>query len=309
MRSFTLLILLVFSSVSLSSEVIRIIVNNWTSQIVLSHVTGILLTEQGEKIELMESSVSAQWGALSHGAAHLQMEVWEGTMSAKFNRLVKAQRIIDLGAHDAKTREEWWYPSYVEDHCPGLPDWKALKACASVFSPDGKGKGLYIAGPWEKPDEARIRALGLNFKVSVVSKGDDLWVHLKEAYSKQRPIVLFNWTPNWVESRYEGKFIEFPDYDIACEKDPKWGVNPNFIHDCGNPKGGWLKKAAWSEFETKWPCASELVKNINLTNQQISNLSALVDVDGLSHKEAAVKWIEANPDTWKSWIPSTCSHD
>jgi hypothetical protein len=30
--------------------------------------------------------------------------------------------VIDAATHDAKTREDWWYPSYVEDVCPGLPD-------------------------------------------------------------------------------------------------------------------------------------------------------------------------------------------
>ena len=309
MRFSTLLFLFIFSLNSGASETIKLVVNNWTSQIVLSHVTAILLEKQGHTVELVESSVSDQWGALSHGAAHIQMEVWEGTMSDKFNRLVKAGRIMDLGLHSAKTREEWWYPNYVEKMCPGLPDWQALKKCSAIFSKDGKSSGIYIAGPWEKPDQARIRALEMDFKVEVVSKGDDLWVKLKQANEVKAPIVLFNWTPNWVESRFEGKFIEFPDYSSECEKNPKWGVNPNFIHDCGNPKGGWLKKAAWSGLKEAWPCATQLIKSIDLNNQQISHLSALVDVDELSHKSAAQKWIDNNSTLWKSWMVNACYHD
>jgi glycine betaine/proline transport system substrate-binding protein len=46
----------------------------------------------------------------------------------------------------------------VEDVCPGLPDWHALKTvlariknCAAIFQrPDLKGNGVYFAGPWEK---------------------------------------------------------------------------------------------------------------------------------------------------------------
>lgn len=309
MKSVSALILCMFFSIVVSADTIRMVVNNWTSQIVLTHVVAKLLEQQGTKVQLVESSVSEQWGALSHGVAHLQMEVWEGTMSAKFNRLVKAGRLSDLGSHQATTREEWWYPLYVEEFCPGLPDWKALKKCSAIFSKDGSNKGLYIAGPWEKPDEARIRALDLNFKVKVVSKGGDLWVELKKAHHKRTPIVLFNWTPNWVESRFEGKFIEFPDYAEACEKDPKWGVNPDFIHDCGNPKGGWLKKAAWSGFKQTWPCESVFIENISLSNQQISMLSAMVDVDGLSHEQAAAAWIDNNKKTWRMWLPKSCTYD
>ena len=31
-----------------------------------------------------------------------------------------------------KAKEEWWYPSYMTEKCPGLPNWEALKdeACA-----------------------------------------------------------------------------------------------------------------------------------------------------------------------------------
>ncbi len=289
-------------------EPIKIILNNWTSQIVLSQVTGELLASQGFKVEFVDSSVSDQWGGLAHGILHLQMEVWEGTMSDKFNHMVNTGRVVDAGTHSAKTREEWWYPSYVEKVCPGLPDWKALGRCAALFSRNGsQGKGVYIAGPWEKPDAARIRALNLNFTTLAVKKGDDLWVQLKAAVESQMPIVLFNWTPNWVESRYDGKFIEFPKYAPECETDPAWGVNSKFVYDCGNPKDGWLKKAVWAQFEKKWPCAFTIVKKISLSNNQIAEAAAYVDVDGLSHTEAAKRWMLNNRSIWQSWLAASCT--
>jgi glycine betaine/proline transport system substrate-binding protein len=35
-----------------------------------------------------------------------------------------------------KAKEEWWYPEYMVEKCPGLPNWEALKeeACAEAFS-------------------------------------------------------------------------------------------------------------------------------------------------------------------------------
>ncbi len=281
---------------------IKIITNNWTSQIVLSHVVGELFVQKGYQVQYVTSLVDQQWGALAHGAAHVQVEVWQGTMEQAFERLVNQGQIEDMGAHTASTREDWWYPKYVEASCPGLPDWRALKKCAAIFSADGKGPGIYWSGPWEKPDEARIRALGLNFKVQEVLSGDELWVVLKKASQSQRPVVLFNWTPNWVESRYEGKFIEFPIFQKQCETDPGWGVNPDFNYDCGNPKGGWLKKAAWNGLMKSWPCAYKILKKVNLNNGQIASAAALVDVDGLSYQDAAKKWMIENKSTWETWL-------
>jgi glycine betaine/proline transport system substrate-binding protein len=300
-------LLFILPAPSQSQEPIKIITNNWTSQIVLSYITGNIFQAQGATVEYIPSSVSNQWGALAHGAAHIQVEVWEGTMSDQFNRLVSAGTIIDAGSHNATTLEDWWYPKYVEALCPGLPDWRALKACAAIFQrPDSQGKGVYFAGPWEKPDEARIRALGLDLQVRVLSQGDDLWVELKKAYEAQTPIILFNWTPNWVESRYEGDFVEFPQYEPACETDPSWGINPQFIHDCGNPIGGWLKKASAVSFTQNYPCAFSTLKNISLNNQQIAVIAALVDVDKLSFQAASEQWMQNNTALWQSWIPQEC---
>ncbi len=287
---------------------IRIITNNWTSQIVLSQVTGRIFQQMGYQVEYTPTSTADQWGALAHGLAHVQVEVWQGTMSEMFNRMIKAGRIVHAGTHDAKTREEWWYPKYVESICPGLPDWKALKNCAQKFeTPFSKPSGTYFAGPWEKPDAARVRALGLDFKVKELSKGDDLWVELEKAVKTKRPIVLFNWTPNWVESIYEGAFIEFPNYSPECETDPNWGINPNFVHDCGNPKGGWLKKAAWAEMEAFWPCAYQTLENINFTNMQIATASSLVDVQNQTIEDAAINWLNDNEKIWRKWIPGNCT--
>lgn len=312
-RLFAILIISCLSFHSFSDESlnvkkpIRIITNNWTSQIVLANVTGEMFRTMGYPIEYLSVSTAEQWGALAHGVAHVQVEVWEGTMSDMFNRMVTEGGIVDVGTHRATTREEWWYPQYVEKLCPGLPDWKALKSCAQIFStPDSGSKGVYYAGPWEKPDEARIRALGLNFKVHVLSKGDDLWVQLKQAYDQKKPIVLFNWTPNWVESRYAGDFVEFPTYSPECETNPNWGVSKRYLFDCGNPKGGWLKKAAWSGMEKTRGCAFQALQNINFDNNQIASAAALVDVDKLDYEAAAQHWLKQNELLWRSWIPVGC---
>ena len=254
-----------------SDKPIKVIINDWSSQIVLAKVTGNLFEKLGYRVEYVNKTSNAQWGALKRGLSHVQIEVWEGTMATMFHRMIKAGGMVDAGTHDAKTREEWWYPDYVEKQCPGLPDWKALKNCSSIFAVEETApKGRYLGGPWEKPDSARIRALGLNFKAIRVKNGDDLWVELEKAFKVKKPIVLFNWTPNWIEAKYQGKFVEFPKHEPACETDVSWGVNKDFLFDCGNPTGGWLKKAAWNGMKKEWPCAYATLKNINFTNNMMS---------------------------------------
>lgn len=305
------LILLLSAGVSRASPLnadqpIRIVTNDWTSQIVLAHIVGGVFEQLDYQVEYSSSTVAEQWGAMALGLDHVQVEVWEGTMSYMFTRMVNAGRLVDVGSHAAITREEWWYPDYVEELCPGLPDWKALQACSALFSEDGSETGRYFAGPWEKPEAARVRALNMNFKVEPVDEADDLWRALEAASTQRRAIVLFNWTPNWVEARYKGKFVEFPVHAPECETDPAWGINPDFHYDCGNPAQGWLKKAAWSGMAQRWPCAYKTLERISFDNLTIAQLAARVDVDGLAHREAAQEWLDNHKALWSTWMDLSC---
>jgi len=298
------------SATPISSQPIKMVVNDWTSQIVLSKIVGSIFEQTGHKVEYVTLSTNKQWGALARGLAHVQVEVWEGTMSEMFNRMVAEAAIVDMGSYRAQTREEWWYPAYVAELCPGLPDWKALRDCAALFAVAGTApQGRYVAGPWEKPDEARIRALGLNFIPVKVKHGDELWVELARAEKAGEPIVLFNWSPNWVEAVYDGAFVEFPAFAPDCETDPAWGINPKFLYDCGNPTGGWLKKAAWAGMATSWPMAHKILAAIDLSNAEFAQLAAMVDVDGLSHDEAASLWLAEHEQLWRTWIPKNQQAD
>ncbi|MCB9482250.1 MAG: ABC transporter substrate-binding protein [Desulfobacteraceae bacterium] len=287
-----------------SSSEIVIVINNWSSQMVLSRIVGSLFNEMGYDVSYAKMEISQQWGALARGIAHVQVEVWEGTMDKMFNKMVEQGRIIDAGAYTATTREEWWYPDYVEEYCPGLPDWKALKKCYKIFAvPETYPKGRYLAGPWEKPEESRIRGLDLNFATIIVKESNELWIELDKAYKEKKPIVLFNWTPNWIDIYYKGKFIEFPEYDPKCDTDPSWGINPYYMYDCGNPKSGWLKKAAWSGINKKWPGSLQALKNVSLDSRMFAQMTALMVVDKMPPEQAAQKWIKDNYKLWESWVP------
>ncbi len=91
-----------------NSDPIRIVVNNWTSQIVLSWITGRIFKNMGYNVVFSDQDDDEQWGAMHRGALHVQVEVWEGTNAKLFRRMVEAGGVIDAGTYDARTREDWW---------------------------------------------------------------------------------------------------------------------------------------------------------------------------------------------------------
>ncbi|MGI9307548.1 MAG: ABC transporter substrate-binding protein [Gammaproteobacteria bacterium] len=293
-----------FSAPALA-EAVKIPIHNWSSQIVGAHIVGKILGETGAEVEYVPADSQAVYQSMCEGDIDLVHEVWQGAFGENFEKVVAEGCVIDAVTHDAKTREEWWYPTYVEEQCPGLPDWKALNACAEIFAtPETAPKGRFLAGPadWLKNDDKRVKGLGVDFEVVNAGQAAALWAELKSASEAKRPIVLFNWTPNFVEALYDGKFIEFPEWDQKCTEDASWGMNPDEVYDCGNPKGGYLKIGVWKDFPAKNPGVYKVVQNINFSNLDVAVMAKLVDIDGMEPEAAADKWLEDNAGKWKKWL-------
>ena len=286
-----------------SDEPIIIVQNNWTSQLVLSYVVGKTLEDMGYTVEYAPSDSQLQFQAMADNDMDFQVEAWEGSMKSAFEAAVE-NGMLDAGTHDAETREEWWVPKYVLDECPEATNWEGLNACAEQFATaETSPKGRFVGPPadWGKNYADRVKSLEMDFEAINVGQAATLWAELQSAYDRKEPIVLFNWTPNFIESKFEGAFVDFPKPEPACFDDPEWGPNPNATGDCGAPHSGWLKKAASPRLPETWPGAYEVLQRINFDNAQIADASLLVDVDGMEPEEAAEKWMEDNADLVKSW--------
>ena len=138
-----------------SDQPIKVIVNNWTSQLVLANISGQLLEKLGYKVEYVPSHTQMQYTAMANGDMHFQVEVWEGTMAEPFGKQVERGAMLDAGSHDAVTREDWWYPLYVEEVCPGLPDWQALEGLRRPAGDPGDRHQGALPGRPERLGEAR----------------------------------------------------------------------------------------------------------------------------------------------------------
>ena len=288
-----------------SSDPIKIPIHNWSSQIVGAYIVGGILEETGATVEYIPADSQVVYTSMCEGDIDLVHEVWQGAFGVAFEKVVDEGCVVDAATHDAKTREEWWYPAYVEEVCPGLPDWEALNSCAELFtSPETAPKGRFLAGPvdWLKHDHERVEGLGMDFEVVNAGSAAALWAELDAASKNNKPIVLFNWTPNFIEAIYEGKFIEFPDYDPACKDDASWGTNPDKTYDCGNPKDGYLKIGVYEGMPENWPDAYSTLQNINFSNLDIAVMAKLADVDGMEPEEAAQQWLADNEERWRAWV-------
>ncbi len=285
-----------------SEEPIKIATHNWSSQIVMAHVMGNIFESLGNNVEYVPSDTQAAYEAIRVGDLHVQPEVWQSTMAAPMYVAMDKGGLIDAGSHNTRTFEEMGVPNWVieKDLCPGLPNWEALKDCSANFvTPDSEGKGRWLEGPQSWHGDImpnRVKGLGLDDKWTVKFAGaaDALWAELKAAEKEGRGTIIFNWSPNFTDAA-GFTFIEFPPYTEGCR------VADGGDGACGSPDG-WLKKVAHYKLPKTHPSAYRALSKLAFTATHIGQMAALVDVDGLTHADAAAKWVADNEGVWQAMI-------
>ena len=286
-----------------SDEPIKMTLHDWTGQLITTRLMGSVLVEMGYNIEYVQADYIAQFAGLESGDLHVAMEMWETTGKDAMEKSLATGKTVDLGETGMDAIEEWWYPLYMKEKCPGLPDWKALNECAEVFStPETAPKGRYLGGPvtWGGYDDERVEALALDYEVVHAGTDAALFAEIESAYQRKAPILAWVYTPHWATAKFEGEWVEFPKYSDECYSDAATGTNPDMAYDCGKPRG-WIKAVGWKDGEQEWPGAYKAIRNFNIDNDLMSALIVKVDLEGQSIKDVVKQWLDDNKDTWMAW--------
>jgi glycine betaine/proline transport system substrate-binding protein len=289
-----------------SSDPIKIALFDWTSVNLNARILGGVLEKLGYTVEYPTADyLSSLTTGLTTGDITVGVEYWDTTAGEAMKQSDATGQTERLGALGPKAKEEWWYPMYMKEKCPGLPNWEALKdpKCAEAFStPETTPKGRYLGGPvtWEGFDDERVVSLGLPFTVIHAGTDAAMFAELDSAYQRKAPIMLWVYSPHWAPAKYEGEWVQFPEYTPECYADPKAGINPDKAHDCGKPHGD-IWKYAWAGMKDKWPVAHKVAKAFTVDAEQLNLMSGKVDLEGKSIEEVAAEWIAANEATWKAW--------
>jgi glycine betaine/proline transport system substrate-binding protein len=289
-----------------SGDPIKLTLHDWTGQLITTQIMGELLQKAGLNVEYVQADYLAQFAGLKTGDLHVAMEIWETTGREALDDGVASGNVENLGETGMLAIEEWWYPSYMVEKCPGLPNWEALKdpACAEAFSiPETAPDGRYLGGPvtWGGFDDERVEALDLPFQVIHAGTDAALFAELESAYQRQAPVLLWVYAPHWAPIKYEGDWVEFPAYEKACYEDPAWGSNPDLAYDCGKPRGP-IWKVAWTGVKDTWPTAHAAITAFNVDNDEMGDMIAKVDLEGGTVDGVVADWMAANEDRWKAWI-------
>jgi len=279
-------------------EPIKLAMLEWTGQHVSTHIYGQLLEKLGYKVDYVTAGNFPEFSGLSDGTLSASVEVWMNNVGDIFPKVLKEGKIADVGPLKLQTNEGWIYPKYMEQVCPGLPDWTALEkpdCVKALATPDTLPNGRLLDYPADWGSRATQIIKDNNLPLTSVPAGSEgaLVAELESAIAAKKPLVMMFWAPHYA----------LAEADVGWVKMPPCKVDDN-AH-CIRPPD--VDKIVWSGFAAKWPAAYELLKNLTVDASDQQKMMLAVDKKGEDLDKVTKAWIDANPQIWQPWIKAAQS--
>ena len=282
-------------------EPIKLAINEWTGQHVSTHIAGEMLKAAGYQVEYVTAGYMNMYQAMSDGEIHAALEIWSSNVSDEYAKMVEAGGVVELSDLGLDAKEGIAYPAHVQEMCPGLPAWEALKDCAAQFATAETlpaGRLVDYPADWGTPGADRMVGLDLPFKAVPAGSEGALIAELRASTEKKSPLLITFWQPHWAMSAYDVQFVDLPVGNEDCFNDPTWGPNPNAVNDCDFAPSR-IFKAGWAGMEEKWPAAFEILTNYKLAVEDQQPMMGAIDVDGGTVEDVVATWMADNEAVWK----------
>lgn len=282
-----------------AGDAIKIAINEWTGQNLSARIAGAVLGEMGLNVEYVTAGAVPQFAAIAEGSLHFQPETWTNNVGDIYPKAVEAGDIKVVGELGLEPKEGWFYPPYMEEACPGLPDYKALYDCAQAFAAaDTFPNGRLITYPadWGTRSTDQVAAIGLPFQPVAGGSEGAMMAELKSAVAAKQPMLMMFWQPHWIHAEIELNVVKWDSESPDCLA----GQNQSRGNACGFAQAS-IAKIVSADFAEKWPAAYGFVQKYHLTNDVQNALIQKVDQDGMSVEDAVAEWMGANEATWRAW--------
>ncbi len=288
------------------SEPLVIAVNPWVGAEANANVEMVIMEqEMGCTVELKNLNEKAQFPAMADGDVDVTLEVWPSGHSTDREQYIDtAATVVDGGELGITGDIGWFVPKYVVDENPQYATWEGFKDDADIFATADTGdKGRFLGADttYSIFDEQIIAVLGLDLEVLYSGGEAQTLAALDTAVTNQDPILMYWWTPQWANAKYDLVQVELPAYtdecaDIALNDPEAIGYNCDYADDV-------LYKAFGAGLETKDPAAFQFFSAFAWTAED-QNSVALQIQEGTDGEAAAQAWVDANADTWQAWLPT-----
>lgn len=193
----------------------------------------------------------------------------------------------------------WFVPPWLAKAHPDVLSSANLNKYASQFkTTESGGQGQLLDGDpsYVTYDEALVKNNNLNFKVVYAGSEAALITAFRQAEKNKTWMIGYFYSPQWFLSEVPLVKVSLPKYTEGCDS------NLQKIK-CDYPQTT-LNKVVSVKFKQTGGDAYSVVDKFKWTNDDQNLVAKYISEDKMSATAAADKWIAANPDKVKAWLPS-----
>ncbi|MFP4167672.1 MAG: glycine betaine ABC transporter substrate-binding protein [Desulfonatronovibrionaceae bacterium] len=243
----------------------------WAETVASTNVVKTVLEDMGYDVDIMSVSAAAMWKGTAAGDVDGFTGAWLPVTHSDYKKQLEGQLDL-LGKNLTGARIGLAVPEYVD-----VDSIEDLQENADKFNNEivGIDPG---AGIMQKTDKA-IDAYNLDDFEIIGSSGAMMTATLKTRIENNEPVVVTAWTPHWMFSRWDLKYL----------KDPKKVYG----------EAEYIGTVARKGLKQDKPEVYNLLKNFNWSLDDCQQV--MLWAEDSSPEEAAARWVEENQDKVAAW--------
>jgi glycine betaine/proline transport system substrate-binding protein len=250
---------------------------DWDENVAVSTLTKVLLEEKlGYEVELQRSDeavLKQVYKGVAGGDLDAFQDVW-----------IPNQKEYLSDVEDEVEHLDPWFEGKTEQGI-AVPYYMDVRSLSKL---DHAGTNMINgiepgSAPMPQIEDKVIPGYHLRMKL-VESSTSAMLSELDRAYRMREPIVFFGWSPHWMNTRYDIRYLKDPS-DLQGRFNDSAKISS-------------IVKENLSEDD---PVAYEFIKSISLSKEQINQMET--DINEAGDPEAGVKaWLEENRSVVQPWI-------
>ncbi|MEU8943847.1 ABC transporter substrate-binding protein [Streptomyces sp. NPDC048489] len=252
--------------------------------------------ELGYRVDTVQVDEVPAWDALSQGRVDAILEDWGHPDQEK--RYVRDKKTIVAGGGLGVTGHIGWYvPTYFARQHPDVTDWKNLnKYAGRLRTAESGGKGQLLDGSpsYVTNDKALVGNLKLDYQVVFAGSEAAQITQMKQFAKERKPFLTYWYSPQWLFKKVPMTEVKLPAYKEGCDADPAEVA-------CAYPHTP-LQKYLNTDFAKNGGKAAAFLKKFRWTTEDQNEVSLMIANDKMSAQDAAKKWVDSHPSTWRAWL-------
>ncbi len=307
------LVAVAMTTTSAYAEKVNIGAPAWTgAQAIAALIKEVVTVKIGGEAELVPGDNAAIFAAMDAGKGDIDVhpDVWLPNQSSFTDKYVDGAGTVALSDKPYEGKQSFCVSKQFSEAngVTSIFD-LARPEIASLMDSDGNGKGeIWVGAPgWASANvnEVKVRDYGLlPFMDPIRADQSVMTATVGDSIKKDMGYAFYCYSPHAIWFQHDVVRLEEPPFDpekyiaIQPSEDPNWYENSKVMTEDALKK---VQIAYSKSLEERSPAITELLKNIQLTGEDVSNFAFQIE-GGKSAEDVAKEWVAANSDRVDGWL-------